>query len=51
MKKIVVISVGGSIIVPGEVDYDFLKKFKTTIRKLSRKYKVVICTGGGAYCA
>ncbi len=47
MKKVVVISVGGSIIVPGEVDYDFLKKFKVTIKGLSRKYKIVICTGGG----
>lgn len=47
MKKVVVISVGGSIIVPDEVDYNFLERFKVTIKKLSRKYKIVVCAGGG----
>lgn len=45
MKK-AIISLGGSIIVPDKVDYNFLKKFKKTILKL-KNYKVVICTGGG----
>ncbi|MBI4448033.1 UMP kinase [Candidatus Woesearchaeota archaeon] len=45
-QKIVVISLGGSIIVPENVDYDFLKKFKETIHTL-KGYKIVICTGGG----
>ncbi|MFH0752690.1 MAG: UMP kinase, partial [archaeon] len=47
MKKVVVISVGGSIIVPDRVDYDFLRRLKATVKKLTRKYKIVICTGGG----
>lgn len=46
MKK-VVISVGGSLIIPSKVDYDFLKDLKKTIKKFSR-YKIVLVTGGGA---
>lgn len=43
----VVISIGGSIIVPDEVNYRFLIKLKKTIFRLSKKYKIVIVTGGG----
>lgn len=46
MKK-VVISLGGSIIVPDNVDYHYLKKFKKLIKKFSKKNKVVIVCGGG----
>jgi len=46
--KTIVISIGGSIIVPDKVDYDFLKQLKTALEKLCRRYKIVICTGGGA---
>ena len=45
MKKIV-ISLGGSLINPGKINYKFLLEFKATIRKFSR-YKIVIVTGGG----
>jgi len=44
--KTIVISLGGSVIVPDKVDYEFLKKFKKIIDKL--KYKFVIVTGGGS---
>lgn len=47
MKK-VVISLGGSVIVPDEVDYKFLKKFSKVISNFSKKNKVVIITGGGS---
>ncbi len=42
-----VISLGGSVIVPDKVDYRFLRKFNDIIKRYSRKEKVVIVTGGG----
>ena len=41
----IVISLGGSLINPGKVDYDFLKQFKKVISKLNHKF--IIVTGGG----
>ena len=46
MKKIV-ISLGGSVIVPDKVDYKYLHKFRKFINKVKNKYNVVIVTGGG----
>lgn len=47
-KKLVIISLGGSLIVPDEIDYEFLKKFKHLIEEQIKKgYKFVIITGGG----
>lgn len=43
----IVISLGGSVIVPDKPDYIFLKNFKKLIYKISKKDKIVICTGGG----
>lgn len=49
--KIVVISLGGSTIVPKEIQIKFLKKFKEFILKFLRKdYKFIIVTGGGNIC-
>jgi len=45
--KPIVISLGGSRIVPDKVDYKFLKKFKKLIQKHKNK-KIVICCGGGS---
>lgn len=43
-----VLSVGGSLIVPGDVDADFLKKFRELIlKKVSRGNKFFIICGGG----
>ncbi|MGD2073008.1 MAG: hypothetical protein PVG65_05925, partial [Candidatus Thorarchaeota archaeon] len=47
MKKSVVISLGGSLIVPEKIDLSFLREFRKTIRKNARKYKFVIVCGGG----
>ncbi|MFH1506785.1 MAG: UMP kinase [archaeon] len=51
MKDAIIISLGGSLIVPGEIDIDFLKKFKKMILKHIKKGKkfFLIC-GGGKTC-
>jgi len=46
-KRVVVISLGGSLIVPEKVDVKFLQEFKKIIKKNSKKYKFVIVCGGG----
>lgn len=44
----VVVSVGGSLIVPDQIDITFLKKFKTfVLKQVSQGKKFVIITGGG----
>ncbi|MEK6926594.1 MAG: UMP kinase, partial [Nanoarchaeota archaeon] len=47
MKKVIVISLGGSLIVPGDIEIDFLKKFKEVVLKNMNKYKFVVVCGGG----
>ena len=47
MKGVIVFSLGGSLIVPDKVDHEYLKKFKEFIQKLTKKYKIIIVTGGG----
>lgn len=48
MKKVIVISLGGSLIIPDKIDVAFLKKFKETIKKNTHKFKFVIVCGGGS---
>ena len=43
-----VVSLGGSLIVPEKVDFKFLKNFVKTLRKHYRKWKFVIVCGGGS---
>lgn len=47
-KEVVVLSLGGSLIIPDHVDTKFLKKFKKAILKNTRKYKFIIACGGGS---
>lgn len=47
MKEVVVLSLGGSMIVPEKIDSLWLDKFKHLIIKLKNKYKFVIVCGGG----
>src|SRR3989338_869593 len=47
MKKLVVLSLGGSLIIPEDVDVSYLKKFREIIRKNVKKYKFIIVCGGG----
>jgi len=46
-KKIVVISLGGSLIVPKKIDLKFLQKFEKVLKKHTRKYKFILVCGGG----
>jgi uridylate kinase len=47
MKKVMIISLGGSLIVPNKINYEFLNKLKKVLKKNSRKYKFVMVCGGG----
>ena len=47
MKRVIVISLGGSLIVPEKMDVKFLEKFKQILRKNYHSYKFVIVCGGG----
>ena len=46
-KKVIVLSLGGSLIIPDEVDVNFLKKFKGVIKENTKNKKFVIVCGGG----
>ena len=47
-KKVIVISLGGSLIVPEKVDFKFLKIFVNTLKKHTNKWKFVVVCGGGS---
>src|ERR1035437_1034968 len=48
MEETIIISLGGSLIVPEEIDIDFLKSFKALILEhVAKGKKFVIITGGG----
>jgi uridylate kinase len=47
-KRVIVISLGGSLIIPNEADVVFLKKFREVIKNNTEKYKFVIVCGGGS---
>lgn len=47
-NKIIIISLGGSLIVPNEIDWKFVKNFKKVIEKfIKKKFRFIIITGGG----
>lgn len=48
MKRTVVLSLGGSQIIPDDVGYFYLKKFKEVILKYKKDYNFVIVCGGGS---
>jgi len=45
---VIVISLGGSLIVPDKIDTQLLTKFKQILKKHSRKHKFVVVCGGGS---
>ena len=48
MKKVVVLSLGGSLIIPDKVDVAFLKKFKKFILQNTKTHKFIVVCGGGS---
>ena len=46
-KKIIVLSLGGSLIIPNKINTLLLEDFKKVLIKNSKKYKFVIVCGGG----
>ena len=48
MKKVIVLSLGGSLIIPDDVNSKYLKEFKKIILKNIKKYKFVVVCGGGS---
>ncbi|MFH1823475.1 MAG: UMP kinase [archaeon] len=50
-EEIIIISLGGSLIIPDQIDIDFLKDFKMLILShVVQGKKFVIITGGGKIC-
>ena len=47
-KEVIVLSLGGSLIIPEQINYNYLKNFKKIILKNSKKYKFIIVCGGGS---
>lgn len=47
MKKVIVISLGGSLIVPEKINFQFLDNFKKILERNYKNYKFVIVCGGG----
>jgi uridylate kinase len=48
MKKLFVISIGGSLLVPGEIDATYLKKFKDFIlSRVKIEDRFILISGGG----
>lgn len=47
-KKVIVLSLGGSLIIPDKVDSIFLHKFKKTLQKHKKNYKFIVVCGGGS---
>lgn len=48
MKKLAVLSLGGSLIIPSDVNTKYLKEFKKILKKNSKKYKFIVVCGGGS---
>jgi len=47
-KKTVVLSLGGSQIIPDDIGYSYLKKFKDVVLKHKKDYNFVVVCGGGS---
>ena len=50
LGKTIVMSLGGSVMIPDGVDAAFFRKFRAFVKKWTEKKKFVIVTGGGKIC-
>ena len=48
MKKIIVFSLGGSLIIPEKINIKLLENFKKTLKKFYKTHKFIIVAGGGS---
>lgn len=50
-SQTIILSLGGSVFLPDQLDVDFIKRFKGFIERYVHKgYKFIIITGGGKVC-
>ncbi len=49
-KENIIISLGGSLVAPGELDTAFLKDFKNSVKKYLNRNRFFIFVGGGKVC-
>ncbi len=49
-KETIIISLGGSLVAPGEIDLGFLKNFKHSLQKYLGQKRFFILVGGGKIC-
>ena len=49
-KETIIISLGGSLVAPGEIDVGFLKNFKYCLEKYFNKNQFFVLVGGGKIC-
>jgi uridylate kinase len=49
-KETIILSLGGSLVAPADVDVGFLKTFRFCIQKYLGKYNFYIYVGGGKIC-
>ena len=50
IKETIIISLGGSLVAPGEIDVGFLKNFKHSLQKYVGQKRFFILVGGGKIC-
>src|SRR4030042_4066994 len=50
MSEYAIIALGGSLVVPEEIDVPFLKKFRSLIISHLKSRKFIIIVGGGRTC-
>jgi len=47
-KRVIVLSLGGSMIIPKDINVKYLTQFRKLLKQNTRKYKFVVVCGGGS---